>query len=304
MIKKSAYRLIFSFLRIISRTLYCTSLDSYAWKLRRLHLPVTFDDLVLEVGSGGDPYPRSDVLLDAFEETQQRHWVKLVKDRPTFIAKTESMPFRDKAFDFVVASHVLEHSLDPSTFLNELQRVAKAGYIEVPDAFFERINPYKDHKLEITCRNKKLLINKKSSPIIDESLVELYEYSAKYVMVKKLYPRYPLQFHVRYYWNEKIDFIVTNDSLIIDPSNFPEKAFEGRIKQTLKLKLVELVKALLYKILRWFNKKHQLDIKSLIRCPTCHCTTFNVKNPELLECTTCGYTLTNSKSLFKPIDNP
>ena len=39
--------------------------------------------LVLEVGSGGNPYPRVKVLLEAYEETRERHWVPLIHDRPT-----------------------------------------------------------------------------------------------------------------------------------------------------------------------------------------------------------------------------
>ena len=31
-------------------------------------------DLVLEVGAGGNPYPRANVLLDAYTETRERHW--------------------------------------------------------------------------------------------------------------------------------------------------------------------------------------------------------------------------------------
>jgi len=101
--------------------------------------------LVLEVGSGGNPYARANVLLDAYEVTRQRHWVPLKTDRPTVLGFVEHLPFKDKAFDFVIASHVLEHSADPDRFLSELQRVGRGGYIEVPDAFMERIIPYRDH---------------------------------------------------------------------------------------------------------------------------------------------------------------
>jgi len=48
--------------------------DSVAWSLRRLHCPVGRDALVLEVGSGGNPYFRANVLSDAYEDTRQRHW--------------------------------------------------------------------------------------------------------------------------------------------------------------------------------------------------------------------------------------
>src|SRR5579872_6345456 len=75
--------------------------DDLAWPLRRLHVPVTTDALVLEVGSGGNPFPRSNVLLDAYEASRERNYQPLVNDRPTVLGLVENMPFRDGAFDFV-----------------------------------------------------------------------------------------------------------------------------------------------------------------------------------------------------------
>ncbi len=82
---------------------------------------------MLEVGSGGNPYARADVLLDAYEETRERHWAPLIADRPLVLGFVEDLPFHDHAFDFMIASHVLEHSARPERFLAELQRVARAG---------------------------------------------------------------------------------------------------------------------------------------------------------------------------------
>ena len=54
------------------------------------------------------------------------------KDK-TFVKITEKkLPFNDKEFDFIIASHVVEHVEDISYFLNELSRIGKQGYIEVP----------------------------------------------------------------------------------------------------------------------------------------------------------------------------
>lgn len=47
--------------------------ESIAWALRRFHTPVAPSALVLEVGAGGNPYPRANVLLDAYEATRERH---------------------------------------------------------------------------------------------------------------------------------------------------------------------------------------------------------------------------------------
>ena len=112
-------------------------INKVKWSCRRLLLPISRDALVLEVGSGGNPYPRANVLLDAYQESRERHWDALVHDRPTILSFGENLPFKDKVFDYVIAAHVLEHTPNPEKFLSELQRVGKAGYIETPDAFME-----------------------------------------------------------------------------------------------------------------------------------------------------------------------
>ena len=76
--------------------------DSLAWSLRRFYCPVKKNDLVLEVGSGGNPYFRSNVLCDAYFETIERHFEPLVSDRPTVLAFTENLPFKDNVFDAVI----------------------------------------------------------------------------------------------------------------------------------------------------------------------------------------------------------
>ena len=50
----------------------------------------------------------------------------------TLIYPNQKLPFKDKEFDYVVLSHVLEHVPNIKEFTNELERIAKAGYIELP----------------------------------------------------------------------------------------------------------------------------------------------------------------------------
>ncbi len=243
-------------------------LESLAWASRRFHTPVPKDALVLEVGSGGNPYPRSNVLLDAFEATRERHWVPLTSDRPTVLGFVENLPFKDKSFDYVIASHVLEHSKDPGKFINELQRVAKAGYIEVPDAFLERINPYKDHRLEITLRNDHLIITKKKNWKHDESVVELYEDRVKPYLTTILIPKRPFEFHVRYYWEGSVNYSITNPDVDVNweaPENDRVYAQGGVFS-----KIREGFRDFLRNLLSQRSRNKNIDVRYMLRCTKCH----------------------------------
>jgi hypothetical protein len=54
------------------------------------------------------------------------------------ICAREPWPFADDRFDFAICSHTLEDVRDPIWVCQELQRVAKAGYIEVPSRVEEQ----------------------------------------------------------------------------------------------------------------------------------------------------------------------
>ena len=132
------------------------------WSLRKLQLPIGATDLVLDVGSGASPHPRADVLLERYVSGQHRHGAVAVVDRPIVIADACRMPFKDKAFDYVIAFHILEHIPTPDLFLRELMRVAKAGYIETPNVMFERLVPYDVHCLEVMNVNGRLVMYKRA----------------------------------------------------------------------------------------------------------------------------------------------
>lgn len=263
--------------------------NKIAWSLRRLYCPVSRGAFVLEVGAGGNPYFRSNVLVDAYENTAERHWVPLTMDRPTVLAFVERLPFKDKAFDFVIASHVLEHSQDPARFLEEMQRVAKAGYIEVPDAFMERINPYPDHRLEITVRGGKLLIRNKKASQVDPELVELYEDRAKRIVTSRLIPRHPFDFHVRYYWTHKIDFEVVNPEVAThvhvaeEPDVRPQQQMSSRGK--FQARLLKLIRTLFSQ----HRRNSKIDLMQILQCTNCGQSPLTKQDDELL-CPGCGST--------------
>lgn len=273
--------------------------NKIVWSLRRLALEIPPDALVLEVGSGGNPYPRANVLLDAYEETRERHWDVLIHDRPTVLSFGENLPFKDKSFDYVIAAHVLEHTPYPEKFLAELQRVARGGYIETPDAFMERVNPYKDHRLEVTMRDEGLVIRKKPAWVYDADLVDLYEKRAKAIITSETIPQHAAEFHMRYFWQDKIQFSIVNpevDATWTPPSpslDGPPKM--SGFKAKLRLTLLNLIRS-------WFSqngRNAKLDILPLMRCPKCHSEHLERLSETEIGCKGCNVQYKIDRNIFQ-----
>ena len=136
------------------------------------------DALVLDVGSGDKPSWRADVLLDGYPEethTGQRSGSGRTRiDRPLFRADAARMPFADGAFDYVICSHVLEHVPDPTAVIHELTRVARAGYIEVPEASAAKLQDFPTHlwwcRLDETAHPPTLVFTAKTAPYFDAEI--------------------------------------------------------------------------------------------------------------------------------------
>lgn len=268
--------------------------DAAAWSLRRLHCPVGNNDLVLEVGSGGNPYFRSNVLCDAYWDTSERHFEVLIHDRPTVLAFTEDLPFRDDSFDFVIASHVLEHSDHPDRFLKEIQRVGKAGYIEVPDAFFERLFTYRFHRLEIRERSGLLVILKKSGYIQDKDLYDLCDHRVSKLLAR-LVARHPFHFHVRYYWTRSgggIKFQVLNPEYEFDWSCTAPG--QGVPKMGLGAHWRRIAAGCLRTALSQNRRNRALDILAYLECIECRNANLE-QHSGFVRCRACGckYGVTN-----------
>ena len=141
---------------------------------RRISIPVDHHALVLDVGSGDKPHWRADVLLDRYVDDDhggQRSGASAARvDRPMFAANAENMPFADQTFDYVICSHVLEHVEHPDAVIAEMVRVAKAGYIEVPEAASAKIVDFPSHLWWVTLDNGVLVFTAKSTAYFDEDI--------------------------------------------------------------------------------------------------------------------------------------
>jgi hypothetical protein len=102
---------------------------------------------VLDVGGWARPFTRADWVLDLMPHETRGMLGHDGEGDERFSAETwvardicdrEPWPFEDGSFDFVVCSHTLEDLRDPVWVCGELQRVARAGYVEVPSRLEEQ----------------------------------------------------------------------------------------------------------------------------------------------------------------------
>ena len=111
-------------------------------------------DHVLEIGPGGAPHPRSDVLLekrfnDLDEAEGQRGFAPPLKDKykgKAVYYDGGRFPFQNKEFDYVICSHVLEHVEEVDFFTSEITRVGNKGYLEYPTIYYDYIYNFQEHK--------------------------------------------------------------------------------------------------------------------------------------------------------------
>ena len=100
-----------------------------------------FAGRILDVGAGHNPFHGATHLLevDPNEGRERGRNPLFVPDYSRLIiGEATSLPFQGKVFDYVYASHVLEHVLLPESACKEIMRVGIAGYIETPSPFLEQ----------------------------------------------------------------------------------------------------------------------------------------------------------------------
>lgn len=141
---------------------------------RRIFIPVTTKDLVLDIGSGDRPHWRADVLLDKYisdkYSSQRSGSGKVVISKPIVNCDIEKMPFKDKVFDYVICSHVLEHVVNPDKAIREIVRVGKGGYIELPYAGLQKIRDFPTHLWYCSLNGKYLDFHAKNETYFDQDI--------------------------------------------------------------------------------------------------------------------------------------
>ena len=156
---------------------------------------------VLDIGCGYTANKNATVIADV-QDLSNFYLNK------TFVKITDKkLPFKDGEFDFVIASHVIEHVEDFSFFIKELERVAKKGYIELPTRLGDNLvfENKSDHIWWFIFDDQKnKLVGSKRNQLVEPFMS---------VATSKIIDNYFRESMVlELYWEEKIDYVI-DDSI-------------------------------------------------------------------------------------------
>jgi len=158
-------------------------------------LSLNSDWNILDIGCGYGANKYANVICDVQDLSKfypNKTFIRLVEKK---------LPFKDKEFDFVIASHVMEHVEDVEFFINELERVSKQGYIELPTMLEDNLvfENKKDHlwHMDFDDVDYKLLISKK---------IQYFEPILTVSSIKRLNEIFRKSFILELFWENKIDY--------------------------------------------------------------------------------------------------
>ena len=183
---------------------------------------------ILDIGCGYSAYKNASVIADVHDFSD------FYKEKKFIRIEGKNLPFKDKEFDFVIASHVIEHVEDFEFFLKELERISTKGYIELPTRLGDNLvfENKKDHiwwfKFDDT--NNLIVASKRNQlldPFITVSMAKLFEKAFRESLVIELA------------WEERIEYKIDNK---IREEDFKNISFFKLIKKYFSKKIRSLFK--------------------------------------------------------------
>ena len=158
---------------------------------------------ILDIGCGYTAHEKATVICDIQDLSH------FYKNKKFIRLENKALPFKDKEFDFVIASHVIEHVEDVEYFIRELQRVSSKGYIELPtiledNLVFENKNDHLWH-MEFDDINNLLLISNRIQylePVLTVSVAKKFSKYFRQSLILELF------------WENSIEYKFKKDSNI------------------------------------------------------------------------------------------
>ena len=183
---------------------------------------------ILDIGCGYRANKKATVVADI------QDFSNFYKDRKFVRIIEKKLPFEDKEFDFVIASHVIEHVEDFEFFIKELERISDKGYIELPSRFgdnlvFENKHDhiwwfiFDDQNNQIVASKKNQLVDPFITVSTSKQLEEVFRESLVIELI----------------WDKKIEYKIDNR---IRQENFNKISFVKLIRKYISKKLRTLIR--------------------------------------------------------------
>ncbi len=183
---------------------------------------------ILDIGCGYRANKYAKTIADVQDLShiyKEKRFIKINEKR---------LPFKDKEFDFVIASHVIEHVEDFKFFISELERISSKGYIELPTRLGDNLvfENKTDHIwwFKYDDNNKKIIGSKRNQllePFMTVATAKFFEEVFRESLVIELI------------WEEKIDYVESNE---IRNENIKKISFLKLIKKYFTKKIRSIYK--------------------------------------------------------------
>ncbi len=183
--------------------------------------------LILDIGCGYNANKFASVVCDVQDLSNyypNKKFIKLIEKK---------LPFKDNEFDFVIASHVMEHVEDVEFFIKELERVSKKGYIELPTMLEDNLvfENKEDHlwHMDFDDVENNLLITKK---------IQYFEPVLTVSSVKILHEVFRKSLVLELFWENGIDYKINKSTAVVFKKisilNLLKKYFSKRLRKIFK----------------------------------------------------------------------
>lgn len=261
-------------------------------------------DLVLEIGSGDDPHPRADIICDRYlnDNRQRAGEFPIVIDRPFVICDGYNLPFKNKSFDYVICSHLLEHLKNPLKFVQEVMRVGKAGYFETPSILAERLFGWDFHSWFVSLEKEVLILTKKEE---GERFGGFYHrLITQDIWFRRFFEENLDKFYVFYEWEGKIKLKINKKPSTEFLTKFDQKVWQllkqakpehkndwqfyyHWMKRRVMKKIKKETKKTLWSFKVKLSKSKIIDIfHPILTCPNCQSGSLNYYS-SFITCSEC-----------------
>lgn len=254
---------------------------NFFWKLRKLKYYFS-KNIVLDVGSGGDPYVSANVCFDKdisnsyLRDNEETYISPFIY---TVISNGKNLPFKENFFTKTILSHVVEYNRNPKKLLDEVSRVSIGGILEGGNhqLFKQSAYPHMSLICNYDSKNNFVVYKKKFS----EDLCKDF-YDNNLINLNKSNPKL---FHYRFEWNKSDNSYPFNIKYLNKDYKFNWEipCVESKIKSFHKKNFKYFFKYFLMRLRSLFFSISYVDF---LQCPSCKNDL--IYNNQSINCSACN----------------